>query len=87
MIHAEYKGIAYDLDDSKLGTWDMLELITDAQEGDATAAVHFARLLFGKEQFARIKRELPDNEAATVMDFLKGALEAAAARKGENPKN
>lgn len=86
-IHATYNGVAFEIDETSFDTWDALELITDAQDGDLSAAVHFARLVFGREQFARIKSELPDNKATTVIDFIRGAFEAAAARKGENPKN
>lgn len=87
MIHAQYNGIDFDLDASRLGTWDALELMTDAQDGDFTAMVRFARMLFGKEQFDAIKAQLASNDAMTVLDFINGAIKAAAAAKGENPKN
>ena len=86
-IHAQYNGIEFDLNNDKLGTWDAFEMMTDAQDGDFTAAVRFARLLFGKEQFKRIKAQINSDDALVVLDFINGAIKAAAAAKGENPKN
>ena len=86
-IHATYQGIEFDLHDERMQTWDAFELVTDAQDGNGRAVIKLVRLAFGEEQFDRIKRELPDNSITTVVGFLTGAFQAAAAAKGENPKN
>lgn len=89
-IHATYNGIGFDVDEDALSSWDALEAITDMQAGGTeavSAAVRFSRILFGRDQFAAIKRQLPDNTLQTVMAFLSGAMEALAQAKGENPKN
>ena len=86
-IHASFQGIDFDLNTDGLDSWDALELVADAQSGKPAAVVQLVRLLFGQEQFARIKKQLPDNAVPTVVAFVTGALEAASAAKGENPKN
>lgn len=86
-IHAQYQGIDFDLETATLGTWDTLELMADAQNGDMLSMVRFARVVFGKEQFDTIKAQLPNNDIPTVLDFINGAIQAAAAAKGESPKN
>ena len=87
MIHARYAGIDFDLDASTFGTWDTTEQLADAQDGDVLAMVRFARSIFGKEQFDAIKGLLPDNNIGTVLDFINGAIQAAAKAQGEEPKN
>ena len=89
-IHATCQGIAFDVEEDTLASWDVLEAITDMQSGGteaATAAVRYARLVFGREQFTNIKKQLPDNGLQTVMEFLRQSLDALAHAKGENPKN
>lgn len=86
-IHAQYQGIEFDLNNDAMSDFNTLEQFYDAQAGDLLAVVGMAHSLFGKEQFGSIKNALPDTRLMTVLNWMNGAVRAAAEAVGESAKN
>lgn len=85
--HAQAMGVEFDIDGDALDDWDVLGWLVEAGEGNIGSAHKFADAAFGKEQMARITRELPDKRIVTVLRFLNEAVAAAGAAKGGDLKN
>ena len=86
-IHAQHAGIEFDFHNEALSDFRTLGLFSRAQKGDITAIWDFAVCIFGEEQLGRILDALPSTDMESAMGFINGAVKAAAAQIGENPKN
>ena len=87
MIHAQHMGVEFDLDQDALSDFRTLGLFSRMQKKDPTAAWDFAEKIFGTEQLDAILDKLPKTDVLSVIYFMYGAVKAAAAEVGENPKN
>lgn len=91
MITVEVRGIECSVYDEHMDDFETLELLARLSEGDLTALVGFARVIFGAEQLENIKDALRDEKGiAKVTDvnaFVNEAVTAAAAAKKADAKN
>ena len=87
MIHAQCQGVEFDLDEAALSDFRTLGLFSRMQAKDPTALWEYAVKVFGQEQLETILDQLPKTDVMSVINFMNGAVVAAAAAKGENPKN
>lgn len=84
-------GVKFELHDDVLDDFDVLEMLSRLQDGDAFVLPKLAPMLYGKEEFARIKDELRDEngvaKSSVVIPFIMKSLEAAAESKRGELKN
>lgn len=89
-ISVTVQGIPVVVDPSQIGSFEFLEWLYDLQNGDPTPLVPMARTMFGREQFANIKRTLKKEgrgDVENVSRFVVEAITAAAEAKGADAKN
>ena len=67
-------GFEVQIDDNSLNSWDLLEVLSDIDEGETGLIVKAARLLLGKDGVKGLKEHLRDENGKVPADTMVQAI-------------
>lgn len=63
-------GFELSVDDSALDNWELLEILTEIDEGKSTLITKAFPILVGKEQFSKLKEHLRVNGKVSIVAMV-----------------
>lgn len=74
MIAKLKDGFEIQIDDNSLNSWDLLEVLSDIDEGESGLIVKAARLLLGKNGVNELKEHLRNDKGKVPADVMVQAI-------------
>lgn len=74
MIAKLKDGFEIQIDDNSLNSWDLLEVLSDIDEGETGLIVKAARLLLGKNGVNELKEHLRNDKGKVPADVMVQAI-------------